>query len=152
MIRKIGRVGHSVPLNIGPARIVRVRPPVIAFREKIVYAAGTSRACRGRYCDRCFSQVLVRCFQNSGSITRGNIKTGLLRPDGQVADENHDKNGTELDHQHSTLYWDRGCPARKRARGALQLSRDSPNKYFALRALAGETPAVPVRALAFTRT
>src|SRR5947209_2619734 len=45
MVREIVRVRHPVALNVRSRRVLRVRPPIVAFRKEIMRAACAARAC-----------------------------------------------------------------------------------------------------------
>jgi len=52
-------IRHPVFLDVGPVRILGVRPPVVALGEKIVWTAGAARAVRGGDRDRLLRQRAI---------------------------------------------------------------------------------------------
>src|SRR5215472_16183769 len=68
MVNEVVRIRHPVPLNIRPARIPRIRPPIVAFRKEIVLAAGASAARRCSNCDRLLTELSGGCSEHALSV------------------------------------------------------------------------------------
>src|SRR4030095_14442905 len=60
MVVEVVWIRHPVALNVWAARILRVRPPVVALREVIVRSTRASRAGRCCNCGRRFGQIPIR--------------------------------------------------------------------------------------------
>jgi hypothetical protein len=82
VLDEVAGVRHAVALDVGAVRVLRVGPPVIAFREKIVHATGTSWG--SGCCDRdwFFFQILIRGLENPRSIESGDIEGRALGRNG----------------------------------------------------------------------
>src|ERR1700682_4077499 len=78
MLVEVVRVRHAITLDIWPAWILWIRPPVITLGKKVVPAAGAARTMRSRDRDRGFVQILVCCFQDSLTIEPGDVESWLL--------------------------------------------------------------------------
>ncbi len=71
---KLSGFAHAVALDIRAIGILRIGPPVIAFGEIIVLAAGAARRTRGSHRDGRLVQIFRRATQYARPFLRGEIE------------------------------------------------------------------------------
>src|SRR5436305_873378 len=70
VLDEVVRVRLSVALDVRPAGVLRIGPPVVALRKKVVRAARAARTVRGRYRGGLLGQVLIRRLQHARAVER----------------------------------------------------------------------------------
>src|SRR5882724_2525395 len=79
MCSEVVGIGHPVTLDVGPVRVVWIRPPVVSFGEVVVPAAGATRSRVRRYGGGRLAHIPGRGAQDSGPVYFGNINSGIFR-------------------------------------------------------------------------
>ena len=74
VLDKIIRIAHAVALDVRAAGVLWIGPPVVAFGEEIVPAAGAARGYRGGNGHRLFGEAAVRAFQHAGAFDEGEVE------------------------------------------------------------------------------
>jgi hypothetical protein len=78
MCNEVVGIGHPVTLDVGSARMIWVRPPVVALGEVVVLAAGAALGVICSYGDGTLANVLAGGAQDSVSVNLGNVNPGSL--------------------------------------------------------------------------
>jgi hypothetical protein len=79
MLDKVAGIGLAVALNVGPAWIRRVGPPVIAFGKEIVAAAGAARTRGGGDGARRLGEIAPRGVDDACAFDGREIKGAGLQ-------------------------------------------------------------------------
>ena len=79
MLHEVVRIAHAVALDVRAVRILRIGPPVVAFGEEIVLAAGAPRTAGSGHRDRRFVEVLVGGLQHAGPLDGGEVELSAVR-------------------------------------------------------------------------
>src|ERR1700736_2838261 len=80
VVVEVVRVGYAVALYIGSTWILRIRPPVIAFRKIVVLPAGASRTVRSGHGDGSLLNIGIGGPKYPGTLDRGDIESGRPSP------------------------------------------------------------------------
>src|SRR5882724_1336558 len=102
MCNEVVGIGHPVVLDIRPALMIRIGPPVIALGKIVVLASSTTR---GRICsdsDGTLADIPARSTQHSAAVNLDDIESVALRRGGNLAPREREGSPRQATHHGCT--------------------------------------------------